>query len=58
MDGWIDRQTDLKTNGGKEGRMAGRKNDFRKGWIAKGWRDRATDRSVMFGNNLIIFFPL
>ena len=38
--------------------MAGRKNDFIKGWIAKGWRDRATDRSVMFGNNLIIFFPL
>jgi hypothetical protein len=58
MDGWIDRQTDIKTNGGKDGRMVGRKNDFITGWIAKGLRERATDRSVMFGNNLIIFIPL
>ena len=46
MDGW------------KEGRMDGRKNGFIKGWIEKGSKKRATDRSVMFGNNLIIFFPL
>jgi len=67
VDGWMDgrivgktdRQTDIKTNCGKVGRMDGRMNDFIKGWIAKGWRERATGRSVMmFGNNLIISFPL
>jgi hypothetical protein len=42
----------------KEGRMDGRKNGFIKGCKAKGWRLRGTDRSVMFSNNLIIFFPL
>jgi len=31
---------------------------FYKKWIAKGWKERTTDRSVMFGNNLLIFFPL
>ena len=51
MHGWMDRQTDEYKDGGKEGRMVGRKNGFIKGWIAKGWRERATDRSVMFGNN-------
>ena len=39
--------------------MDGRKNDFIKGWIANGWKERATDRSVIiFDNNVIIFFLL
>jgi hypothetical protein len=59
MGRWKDRQTnrqtDIKKFCGKEGRSNGRKNDFIKGWIAKGLRERATDRPVMmFGNNLII----
>ena len=39
--------------------MDGRKNDFIKGWIGIGCKERATDRPVIiFGNNVIIFFPL
>jgi hypothetical protein len=38
--------------------LNGRKNDFIKGLIANGWKERTTDRLVIiFGNNLLIFFP-
>jgi len=39
--------------------MDGRKNDFIKGSLLNGWKESATDRPVIiFGNDLIIFFPL
>ena len=44
MDGWTDRQIDVKMNGQNEGRKDGSKNGSLKGWIVNGWRERATER--------------